>query len=463
MTDHPITVRREAPHNLEAEQALLGAILVNNEAHDRVSGFLEPHHFFDPLHQRIYETAAKLIGEGKQATPITLKTFFENAEPIGSGLSVPAYLGQLAVNATTIINVRDYGRATYDLSIRRQLINVGEDMVNAAYDSPVDFPPKEQIEEVEGRLYALAERGDGGNAEVAAAAMQNAALALIQEAYRGTAVALPTGLADLDKYRVLRPGRLVILAGRPSMGKTALATGIIRAQTKTVHFFSAEMSAAEIGLRRLSAETGLPSDYLDGGNLTDADWRKLVAAHEHLSAQDLVVDPTAALTIGQLTTRARRMKRQRRTGLVVVDYIQLLRGVRRTENRNLEVGEITAGLKALAKEIDAPVLALSQLSRNVENRGDKRPHLADLRDFGSIEQDADVVMFVFRPEYYLERERPEGIEDAAKVKLRLEEVRGVAEVIIEKNCNGPVGAAKLQFDAPTAKFSNLACGGQEHP
>ncbi len=265
---------RAAPHNLEVEQALLGAILVNNEALDRVSGFIEPHHFFDPLHGAIYQAAAKLIGDGRQANPITLKTFFEGAEPIGS-VPVPAYLGQLAANATTIINVRDYARTVRDLAIRRALILIGEDMVNVAYDSPVDFPPKEQIEEVERRLYGLAEHGDGGGTEVTAAQMQAEAMAYIEEASRGAVVALPMGLTELDRYRLMRPGRLIVLAGRPSMGKTSLATDVTRVQEVTVHFFSAEMTTVEIGMRRFSVETGLSSDHLDGGNLSSDDWGRM--------------------------------------------------------------------------------------------------------------------------------------------------------------------------------------------
>src|SRR5262245_7824385 len=274
---------RAAPHNLEAEQALFGAILVNNEAHDRVSGFLEPQHFFDPLHQQIYETAAKLIGAGKQATPITLKTFFESAEPIGSGLSVPAYLGQLAANATTIINVRDYGRTIYDLATRRQLILIGEDMVNAAYDSPVDFPPKEQIEEAETRLFSLAETDKYGQGFLAFNHALTTAIEMAGSAYKrdGHLSGIASRFAGLDaKMGGLQPSDLIVLAGRPSMGKTALATNIAfnvaRARARSiardrppdsdlghdgavVGFFSLEMSAEQLATRILSEQAGIPS------------------------------------------------------------------------------------------------------------------------------------------------------------------------------------------------------------
>ena len=324
---NPLQLARAAPHNLEAEQALLGAILINNEAHDRVSGFLEPYQFFDPLHQLIYETAAKLIAAGKQVTPITLKTFFESAEPIGSGLSAPAYLGQLATNATTIINVRDYGQTIRDLWTRRQMILIGEDMVNAAYDSPVDFPPKEQIEEAETRLFALAERGQGDKAEVDHPTLLSGAMRVVGDAYRnrGAPVGLSTGLTDLDR-RIggLRRGHLIIVGGRPSMGKTSLGTNLLDAQTVPKMFFSMEMTGEEVGLRELASETGLASGQLIRGELDEEQWRRLIAAEAKLSRRPLIVDQSSGLTIAQLSARARRAKRQHGIELIVVDYLQLM-------------------------------------------------------------------------------------------------------------------------------------------
>jgi replicative DNA helicase len=475
---------RAAPHNLEAEQALLGAILVNNEAHDRVSSFLEPHHFFDPLHQQIYETTATLIATGKQATPITLKTFFERAEPIGSGLSVPAYLGQLAANATTIINVRDYGRTVYDLATRRQLILIGEDMVNAAYDSPVDFPPKEQIEEAETRLFSLAETGKYGQGFSPFSSALTAAIEMANYAYQrdGGLSGIPTGLRGLDnKLGGLQPSDLLILAGRPSMGKSSLATniavGVAKARVRSlqerpdlkpddpahegavVALFSLEMSAEQLATRILSEQAEIPSEKIRRGLIDEAEFKRLVRASEDMTTLPLFIDQTGGLSVAQLAARARRLKRQQHLGLIIVDYLQLLTGSikRASEGRVQEVSEITTSLKALGKELNVPVIALSQLSRAVENREDKRPQLADLRESGSIEQDADVVMFVFREEYYVERTKPaEGTPEFQTWMTKMQAVSGKAEVIVGKHRHGPTGTVDLQFEGAYTRFSDLA-------
>ncbi len=475
---------RSAPHNLEAEQALLGAILINNEAHDRVSDFLEPHHFYDPLHQQIFETAAKLIASGKQATPITLKTFFEHAERIDATLTVPQYLGRLAANAASIINARDYAHTVYDLAIRRHLILIGEDMVNAAYDSPVDFPPREQIEEAETRLFSLAETGKYGqgfltfnNALVSAIEMANNAFQR-----EGGLSGIATLLRDLDgKLGGLQPSDLVILAGRPSMGKTALATNIAfnvaRSRARSlaeradlapedqghdgavVGFFSLEMSAEQLATRILSEQAGIPSEKIRRGMIDESEFKRLVEASREMSAIPLFIDETGGISIAQLAARARKLKRQHGLGMIVVDYLQLLTGSQRraSEGRVQEVSEITTGLKALAKELNVPILALSQLSRAVENREDKRPQLADLRELGSIEQDADVVMFVFREEYYVERTKPaEGTLEFQDWMAKMQMVSGKAEVIIGKQRHGPVGTVQLQFELNVTRFSDLA-------
>jgi replicative DNA helicase len=475
---------RAAPHNLEAEQALLGAILVNNEAHDRVSSFLEPAHFYDPLHQQIYETAAKLIATGKQATPITLKTFFEGAEPIDANLTVPQYLGRLAANAATIINARDYGRTIYDLATRRQLILIGEDMVNVAYDSPVDFPPKEQIEESETRLFALAETGKYGQGFSTFASALTTAIEMANNAYQrdGGLSGIATSLKALDaKLGGLQPSDLVILAGRPSMGKTALATNIAysiaRARARSlqdrpnlkpddiahdgavVGFFSLEMSAEQLATRIMSERAGIPSEKIRRGMIDEPEFKRLVEASQEMQSLPLFIDQTGGISIAQLAARARRLKRQQGLGLIVVDYLQLLTGSSRraSEGRVQEVSEITTGLKALAKELNVPILALSQLSRAVENREDKRPQLADLRESGSIEQDADVVMFVFREEYYIERTKPaEGSAEWNEWYAKMQLASGRAEVIIGKQRHGPVGTVALQFEANVTRFSDLA-------
>ncbi len=475
---------RIAPHNIEAEQALLGAILINNEAHDRVAGFLEAGHFYDPLHQQIYETAAKLIAAGKQATPITLKTYFVSAEPTQDGLSVPQYLGRLAGNATTIINARDYGRTIYELATRRQLILVGEDMVNVAYESPVDFPPKQQIEEAEMRLFSLAETGKYGQGFSTFSSALASAIDMANNAYQreGGLSGIATSLKALDsKLGGLQPSDLVILAGRPSMGKTALATNIAfsiaRARSRSlqqradlaaddpahdgavVGFFSLEMSAEQLATRVMSEQAGIPSEKIRRGLINEDEFRRLVEASREMATLPLFIDQTGGISIAQLAARARRLKRQHGLGLVVVDYLQLLTGSgkRASEGRVQEVSEITTSLKALAKELNVPVLALSQLSRAVENREDKRPQLADLRESGSIEQDADVVMFVYREEYYAERTKPaEGTAEFFDWKAKMEAVSGKAEVIIGKQRHGPVGTVNLQFDANVTRFSDLA-------
>jgi replicative DNA helicase len=459
---------RAAPHNIEAEQALLGAIFVNNAAHERVADFLEPSHFFDPLHQRIYETASKLIASGKQANPITLKSFFASLEPIDATLTVPQYLGRLAANAATIINARDYGRTIRDLAVRRQLILIGEDMANAAYDSPVDFPPGEQIAEAEQRLYALGEHGRDQRAEVDARDMHRLGMAALEKAYRnkGALTGLTTGLKDLDRILGgLQASDLIIVAGRPSMGKTALGINIAGAQNEPVHFFSQEMGLEQISWRMLADTTGITMERFRSGELDEEDWRELVDAERRLGERPLIVDPTGAMTISQLATRARRVQRKHGTKLLIVDYIQLMRGIgtQRTENRNLEVSQITGGLKALAKELNIPVIALSQLSRDVEKRADKRPQLADLRDSGSIEQDADIVMFVYRDEYYLERDRPTdaNANDMPKWLDRMSKASKKAEVIVAKYRQGKTATVPVYFDAERTRFSDLAHSGQQ--
>jgi len=469
-------VFRDAPHNLEAEQALLGAILVNNEAVDRVSSFLKPTHFFDPLHGRIFETASKLIMGGKRATPITLKTFFQNDEPVGE-LSVPQYLGRLAANATTIINAEDYGRTVYDLAVRRQLIEIGETMVNTAYDSPIDAPPSTQIEGAEQQLYELAETGKYGTGFEPFSSALTDAIDMAANAYRrdGGLSGLATGFTDLDqRMGGLQASDLVIIAGRPSMGKTALATNIAYHVAKAyaanpdgdtpldgavVGFFSLEMSAEQLATRIIAEQSYIPSERIRRGRIDSDEFDRIVEVSQELQNLPLFIDQTGGISVAQLAARARRLKRQRGLGFVIVDYLQLLSGSskRAQEGRVQEVTEITTGLKALAKELQVPILALSQLSRQVENREDKRPQLADLRESGSIEQDADVVMFVFREEYYLERSQPrENTEEHRQWQEAMNAVTGKADVIIGKQRHGPTGTVTLQFTPEFTRFSNLA-------
>ncbi len=475
----PVTFR-QVPHNIEAEQALLGAILVNNESLDRVSSFLQAEHFYDPLHAEIFTVASKLIGAGKQATPITLKTFFENAEPIDEHLTVPQYLGRLAASATTIINAHDYGRTIYDLAVRRHLIMIGEDMVNTAFDSPVDHPPEEQIQEAEGRLYSLAEQGKYGQGFVTFHAALTAAIDMADSAFKraGHLSGLSTGLIDLDrKMGGLQRSDLIILAGRPSMGKTALVTNIAynvarnyRTEMKpdgseevvdgaVVGFFSLEMSSEQLATRILAEQAEIGSEKIRRGMIDEREFRKLVDVSQEMGRIPLYIDQTGGITIAQLAARARKLKRQKGLGLLIVDYLQLLAGSSKSASagRVQEITEITTGLKALAKELNVPIVALSQLSRQVEQRDDKRPQLSDLRESGSIEQDADVVMFVFREEYYVERKKPsEGTEEFFKWQQEMERVTGKAEVIIGKQRHGPVGTVALSFESQYTRFGNLA-------
>src|SRR6266446_6563491 len=424
---------RAAPHNIEAEQALLGAILVNNEALYRVSDFLEPQHFFQPIHRQIYDISRSLIRTGKLASPVTLKTFLP-AEIDIAGLTLAQYLARLAAEATTIINAVDYGRTIYDLAIRRELINIGEDMVNVAFDAPVDFAPGDQIEDAERRLYELAEIGRYGGGFQKFETALTTAVDMAARAYQreGKLSGLATGLTDLDaRMGGLQPSDLIIIAGRPGMGKTALATNV-----------AYNVARAWRGEVRADGHIERIKDVA------------IELQHLHF-----FIDETGGLTVAQLAARARRLKRQKGLDLVVIDYIQLLQGSSRRamENRVQEVTEITTSLKALAKELNVPVLALSQLSRQVENRDDKRPQLSDLRESGSIEQDADVVLFVFREEYYLSNKEPRpGTDEHTKWQVEMASVHGKAEIIIGKQRHGPTGTVNVQFDAAVTRFDNLA-------
>ena len=469
---------RSAPHNIEAEQSLLGAILVNNDAFYRVSDFLEPKHFFEPLHQTIYETAGSLIRMGKVATPVTLKTFLPADTDIG-GMTIGQYLARLAAEATTIINAQDYGRTVYDLSLRRDLIRIGEDMVNVAFDAPVDFAPRAQIEDAERQLYELAETGryDGGFQRFSQALTTAVDLAAKAFQRDGKLSGIATGLRDLDnKMGGLQHSDLIIVAGRPGMGKTALATNIAyniakahRAEVQPdgtmksinggiVGFFSCEMSAEQLATRILAEQTSIASSMIRRGGISEADFEKIRDYSIELQSLPLYVDETGGLSISQLTARARRLKRQKGLDMIVIDYIQLLQGSgKKSDNRVQEVTEITTNLKALAKELNVPIIALSQLSRQVENRDDKRPQLADLRESGSIEQDADVVIFVYREEYYLQNKEPRpGTPEYANWQADMDRAHGKAEIIIGKQRHGPTGTVDVQFEGQFTRFSDLA-------
>jgi replicative DNA helicase len=469
---------RQLPHNVEAEQALLGSMLVNNGAAEKVQGFLEPEHFFELVHGRIFDSILKLLDRGQTADPVKLKPYFDNDEAL-SDMGGASYLARLAASAATIINTEDYARTIYDLAIRRELIQIGEETVLTAFDSPIDNPASEQIEQAEQSLFDLAEKGSHEGGFKRFSHSLTAAVENIESAYQDphNLSGINTGLQSLnDQIGGLHPSDLVILAGRPSMGKTALATNIgfnaalqyaddIKAggdmsQTKgaVVGFFSLEMSADQLAARILAERSSIPSEKMRRGNIDKKQFHEITRAAREMEEVPFFIDDTPALSIAGLRTRARRLKRQHGMSLVVVDYLQLLQGSSRyRDNRVQEISEITRGLKSLAKELHVPVLALSQLSRGVEQRENKRPLLSDLRESGTIEQDADMVMFVFREEYYKERERPtEGTPEFEKWQMEMELLYGRAEVVIGKQRHGPTGVIQLHFDREITKFTDLA-------
>ena len=468
---------RQAPHNLEAEMALLGAILVNNEACDRVAGFLQPEHFHEALHARIYEAASILIRGGKLASPVTLKTYFDNDETLAE-IGGPAYLARLAASATTIINAEEYGRTVYELAQRRQLINIGTDIVNDSFDTQVDTTTRDLIEQAEQSLYEIAESGRFGQGFQPFGTALTQSIDMAAAAYQrdGGLSGLSCGLKDLDeRMGGLQSSDLIILAARPAMGKSSLAANIAYHVAKnfdaehnpdgTVHvknggvvaFFSLEMSSEQLATRIISEQSGISSEKIRRGKIDEQEFHKLVEVSQELQSLPLYLDDTGGLAIAQVAARARRLKRQRGLGLIIIDYLQLLTGSSRrsSENRVQEITEITTSLKALAKELNVPIMALSQLSRQVENRDDKRPQLADLRESGSIEQDADVVMFIYREEYYLARKEPRaGSAEHIEWQEEMDRTHGLAEVIIGKQRHGPTGTVPLQFDANLTRFSN---------
>lgn len=465
------------PHSIEAEQQLLGAILTNNDIYDRVASVIGPKHFYDPVHARIFEIAAARIAKNNLASPVTLKAFMEDDEGLKE-LGGPAYLVRLAGAAISAFAVRDYAQMIYDLAVRRDLIQLGRDIAAKAAQVDVASEPREQIVEAEQKLYKLAEQGQTESGFQSFLKAVTDAVNVANAAYQrdGGLSGVSTGLIDMDKkLGGLHPSDLLILAGRPSMGKTSLATNIAFNVAKayrrgTLHdgtegavdggvvgFYSLEMSAEQLAARILSEAAEIPSHQIRSGDMTETEFRRFVDAAKALEACPLYIDDTPALPIGQLAARARRLKRTHGLDVLIIDYLQLVRGTGKGENRVNEISEITMGLKAIAKELNIPVIALSQLSRQVENREDKRPQLSDLRESGSIEQDADVVMFVFREEYYKEREKP-GDHELDKMAIwqeEMERLHGRAEVVIGKQRHGPIGTVDLSFEGRYTRFGNL--------
>ena len=466
------------PHNIEAEQALLGALMINNDVFDRIDNIVNETHFFDPVHQKIFEVAAVRIKNNSLASPVTLKAFLED-DPGLNELGGGAYLVRLAGAAISIFAARDYAEMIRELATRRSLIEIGNNISGTAGKIDVDHDPKDQIVEAEQKLYELAETGQTGSGFQSFLKAVTDAVNVANSAYQreGGLVGPSTGFQDLDKkLGGLHQSDLLILAGRPSMGKTALATNIAFNIAKkyskgllpdgsegavdggVVGFFSLEMSAEQLAARILSEVSEVPSDQIRRGDMSEKEFRKFVEAAKSLEACPLFIDDTPALPISQLAARARRLKRTSGLDVMIVDYLQLVRPASSKDSRVNEVSEITQGLKAIAKELDIPVIALSQLSRQVENREDKRPQLSDLRESGSIEQDADVVMFVYRGEYYKEREKPNDheVEKMAAWQAEMEELHGKAEIIIGKQRHGPIGSIDLSFEGQFTRFGNLA-------
>jgi len=451
------------PYSLEAEQAFLGALLLWNHVLEDVPS-LAPEHFFDPMHAHVFTIARDLLRQGRRADALSIAPALANLPPVDGQATPVHYLGTLGVRATTPGAAKDTARTIIDLADRRQLMLIGEDLIASAREANPDFPPKALIEETEARLYSLAEYNQGqeattlGFGEAMAQAVDHA-----YAAYRGERTGLKTGLVDLDaKLGGMQATDLIIVAGRPGMGKTACCTNIAFhvAQTQCpVHFFSLEMSAQQLAMRVLAEQIEVPSHRLRSGRANEAQLKSMMAKAHALAELPLFTDELGGASIAQVAARARRLKRKRNTGLIVVDYLQLMQaGRRRDGNRVQDITEITTGLKALAKELHVPIIAVSQLSRATEQRENKRPQLSDLRESGSIEQDGDVVMFTFREEYYVERDQPSETDLAAYQEWqdKLRAVAGKAEIIVGKHRHGELGSVQVAFSGEFTRFSNLA-------
>ena len=474
---HPAHV----PSNIEAEQALLGALLFDNGAYERLSDQLKATHFFEPFHQRLFAAMEEYVRKGQLAEPIVLMERFKH-DPAFNELGGLRYLADLVDRAPPAANAPEYARLVYDLAMRRELIRIGGEIAaNAQTDA--EHTAKDQIETAEQSLYNLAETGQSSTGFVTFADALHGAVEMAAEAYSrdGGLSGISTGLVDLDRMLGgLHPSDLIILAGRPSMGKSALAANIAFHVAKNyaydiqpdgshktssggvVAFYSLEMSAEQLSMRILAEASGVPSDRLRKGEIDASEFGRIRDAALDIQQAPLHFDDTGGLSLAKLAARARRLKRQQGLDLIVIDYLQLVTaGDGRVDNRVQEVSQITQGLKALAKELKVPVIALSQLSRQVENREDKRPQLSDLRESGSIEQDADMVLFVYREAYYLGRTPPrEGTPEHLAWQEDLDKIQHVAEVIVGKQRHGPIGTVKLHFNADLTKFSNLAREGR---
>ena len=465
------------PHSIEAEQQLLGGLLNNNDLYYSLEDKVDPEHFYDPVHSRIFEIISTRIKDGKLASAVTVNTFLTEDEGLKE-LGGSSYLAQLMAGSVASSAIKDYSKLVYDLAIRRELIILGQEISSRAQSIKVDEQPEEQIILAEQNLYKI---GDSGKSETGFKSFLKALGEAVQVANAahhrdGNLAGISTGFIDLDKKMGgLHSSDLIILAGRPSMGKTSLATNIAYNIAKSfkkndnadgtsetvnggiVGFYSLEMSAEQLAARILSETAEIPSEQIRRGDMTESEFRRFVEAAKSIESSPLFIDDTPALTIAQLASRARRLKRTHGLDALIIDYLQLVRVGSSRDNRVNDISEITQGLKALAKELNIPVIALSQLSRQVENRDDKRPQLADLRESGSIEQDADVVLFVYREEYYKEREKPSDhdLEKMAIWQEEMDRLHGRAELILGKQRHGPIGTVELSFEGKYTRFGNL--------
>ena len=456
---------KELPNNIESEQSVIGSILLNNEIFDEINLLITSKNFYDPMHQKIFAAIEKLIYSGMLANPITLKNYFENEK---DELNVPNYLVKITKFSTSSRQAIEYSKLIYDLYVKRELIKISENIIDTAKLNDLDNDGKSIIENFEKSLFDLAEKGSFSSSLVKFDEAMKMTIEMASSAYKNEEgiVGVPTGLTDLD-YRLggLHKSDLLIIAGRPSMGKTALATNIAFNAAKkiqndgrksTIAFFSLEMSSEQLSTRILAEQSRIKSNDIRTGKISEEQFDKFIETSKNISELPLYIDETPAISIAALSNRARRIKRLYGLDMVVVDYIQLMKASNFREGRVQEISEITQGLKALAKELSVPVLALSQLSRAVEHRDDKKPQLSDLRESGSIEQDADVVMFVYREAYYLQGKEPRpATVEHAEWQAKMNDISHLAEIIIGKQRHGPTGNVMLEFEAMFTKFKDL--------
>ena len=455
---------KELPNNIEAEQAILGTILVSNEIFDEINTIISNINFYDPMHQKIFAAIENLIYKGMLANPITLKNYFENEK---DDLNVPEYLVKITKFSTSSRQAIEYSKIIYDMFVRRELIKISENTIDTAKQKDLNVSGQNIIENSEKLLFDLAEKGSFSSSLVKFDEAMKLTIEMASNAYKNDEgiVGVPTGLTDIDHtLGGLHESDLIIIAGRPSMGKTALATNIafnaaqrLQASGKksSIAFFSLEMSSEQLSTRILAEQSRIKSNDIRTGRISDEQFDKFIETSKNISELPLYIDETPAISIAAMSNRARRIKRLHGLDMLVVDYIQLMRAANAKDGRVQEISEITQGLKAIAKELAIPVIALSQLSRAVEQRDQKKPQLSDLRESGSIEQDADVVMFVYREAYYLERlePRPATVEHA-EWQAKMNEVSNLAEIIIGKHRHGPTRNIMLEFEAMFTKFKD---------